>query len=1053
MRKIIPILSLVILCLSSYGQIDDPFVGMLKSTDEAEIAIVYTPNWGGIEDTVFAHIIDYSHTGDSLYSPSPRHRTAPVAEYNKSISAIALDWDADNHEDLIYAYYGYKIGFNTPGIIIAKGAIRHGGTQIDSSSVASINTVNMSNYNTSVAMAKGNFDNEPGDELLLAWKEIVGNNHTVKLQIFKINAQYILPKETMSIATKQYSSPWQSVDVSVGDYDGNGTLDIALGYVDSLGSSSIKPVVNFINISHNNGVFTFSSIARAQSPANSNHYTLALASGKINPSDSVRDRLVYVINYLTYENSDPIYKQQHIVYELSSGGTGNTGNYGSELSLGDQMPEIGVVIGELDAQGTPEVVIASAGNLRIYSANAHDDLIGRGSASYPFQSGGNNYATDFLGISDVNRDFRNEIMVAGNKELNDISGKYVVDLRGFNIKGSLDTLVAFGYPKIITPKYANSMSSPLRYAIAVADFNGGKLDIGRPRYFSRTDITPTVILNAPPTHFDKLNGHAYDVCKCRFWDTGTNDECQFLYTSYATTTQNSSTISTTFNSDWGVSSDVEVGGSFIGADVSAHVGANYGEKFSKVSSYNETKTITATYRTRWDDYIYGAINKIHYFEYPIDSNGIPAGYLLAAIREPVNIFTYTPTMGSLAEEFVPEHEPENLMSYRKYSNYAAQNPEVRNMIYAGTQVAFTQGQINPSQPGAILSYERSTVSSLQTDSTKEYGVQAGGSVEALGTKLEVEGTYSNSSLSTQTVESSSSVKVDLSLTVGLRDQLQEYSIRPYMFWSKRGALTIDYDVIIDNPNSNFWSVKYGSKPDFSMLLPWLNDTVKAPNTVVTDGEFYRKSKSIFYSKSEFVPGDTVTVYAYIYNKSLHNYNGSVQYQFYLGTPESGELLSDIFGNSLFTVDTIADRGRKLVSLKWRVPVGYSMATSKVYLSIDPNNLVDEIREDNNIGYKGFGGNPNPTAITEVSNATTEIMLVPNPADKYSQIDFEVKREGRISFCLQSLDGKVLKQLANENLTTGNYIVPFNTGELPNGVYLVTGEVNNQKVTKRLVVSH
>src|SRR5690606_39845932 len=80
------------------------------------------------------------------------------------------------------------------------------------------------------------------------------------------------------------------------------------------------------------------------------------------------------------------------------------------------------------------------------------------------------------------------------------------------------------------------------YAIALGDLDGDRVRLGTPTRYQITDILqPMVILNAPPIHFDIINGTAYDLNKCY-----NSNNCQF-HSIYQKVTTNSVEVSSTIN--------------------------------------------------------------------------------------------------------------------------------------------------------------------------------------------------------------------------------------------------------------------------------------------------------------------------------------------------------------------------------------------------------------------------------------------------------------------------------------------------------------------------
>ena len=98
----------------------------------------------------------------------------------------------------------------------------------------------------------------------------------------------------------------------------------------------------------------------------------------------------------------------------------------------------------------------------------------------------------------------------------------------------------------------------------------------------------------------------------------------------------------------------------------------------------------------------------------------------------------------------------------------------------------------------------------------------------------------------------------------------------------------------------------------------------------------------------------------------------------------------------------------------------------------------------NINFNGtFGG---PTGIINLSGLTPEKYSLsqnyPNPFNPATKIKFEVAKNSLVSIKIFDVLGREVKNLVNDNFTTGTYEVTFNASEFSSGVYfykMVSGD--------------
>lgn len=91
-------------------------------------------------------------------------------------------------------------------------------------------------------------------------------------------------------------------------------------------------------------------------------------------------------------------------------------------------------------------------------------------------------------------------------------------------------------------------------------------------------------------------------------------------------------------------------------------------------------------------------------------------------------------------------------------------------------------------------------------------------------------------------------------------------------------------------------------------------------------------------------------------------------------------------------------------------------------------------------------------VEEQENKGINVMVYPNPANEVANIRIELENAGDVTMNVTDLSGKVI---ANSNLghrNAGTHIIPVNTTEYANGIYLFTLDVDGTKITRRIVVN-
>ncbi|MEO5644230.1 MAG: M43 family zinc metalloprotease [Bacteroidia bacterium] len=129
-----------------------------------------------------------------------------------------------------------------------------------------------------------------------------------------------------------------------------------------------------------------------------------------------------------------------------------------------------------------------------------------------------------------------------------------------------------------------------------------------------------------------------------------------------------------------------------------------------------------------------------------------------------------------------------------------------------------------------------------------------------------------------------------------------------------------------------------------------------------------------------------------------------------------------------------------------VPATYAASRTRFKFEWTGGNYGNEFYiDDININSVNVG-------IDEISSVSY-FDLFPNPAQDNSSIKFNLKESEHVKITMTDLNGRVVKQISDENFSLGEHVVAFSTAELAAGMYLVTIDDGTSKQVKKLSVNH
>lgn len=578
--------------------------------------------------------------------------------------------------------------------------------------------------------------------------------------------------------------------------------------------------------------------------------------------------------------------------------------------------------------------------------------------------------------------------------------------------------------------------------LAMPDFNGG-YQLGNPVKTIKNLIQPTIIINAPPTHFDKLEGLVYDV---NFLTS--NEINPDFYTQFITSMSSENVVNTALNRSWGVSASA-TGGFNIGLyKVKATVQASYGQDFAESNTTTEYIQVTQESTATTDDKIYGLKSEYHVYEYPVFVEGEFLGNMLSSI--PVyDAPVWKESKNSELVDFVYTHEPGNIMSYPYYEDVSS-NPNILSDF--NTFVQNTGFSIsNSSNESWTLEY--STLEGESIEKSASFGLSVGVKASGIGWSASVRGDYDQSNMTSHSTTIGKGFMIKANFDK-LDDSFGEtgYTLYPYLYWSKCGALVLDYKVDI-NPYNSWWSEKYGNKPDLAFILPWRLDPEKDHNLTNESKRMLTSDIRIYPSNPQ--PNDTATITITLRNFSLMDNNNETLVRFYHGDPKNGgKLIADINGESIKYFPEVEARKMQTLSFDWVCPDDLN-DMPWVFAVIDPDNLIDEVHEDNNTAFAMLNTEFPEYIRTEINETAQEqeflFDIYPNPAGSDVSFSFLLEKNELITVNLYNNLGQKIETLFEKSLAAGTQNFSINIEQFPIGIYYCQVWAGNKVNTQKLVI--
>lgn len=784
-----------------------------------------------------------------------------------------------------------------------------------------------------------------------------------------------------------------------------------------------------------------------------------------------------------------------VLVDPCDGTTPNYYTYSSFL-FSDERIAVDVASGDLDGDLDDEVVVATSSRIFVLNGGVRTFADGfrnlsltlltdfNVASSFHTLTGGEaNYADNMLAVGNIDplsgnfgSNFRAEILIGKNIHLisdpinNDITQSFKLTAYGFNESGSQGA-INWSNPVIKAEKTAiaprNSGYKIRRFSVAFGDTDGGSVILGNP---TRTEISeilnPSLILNAPPTHFDVFDQQTYDVCN--LYDVGQSPpsaSVNHFYSEYEEILNESFSFSSNFTTDWAVSGSVEAGFAAGGFSLGGKLTHTYGERFAKIAESSIERTITQTRTALKDDELLAYLVDYSIFEYPVFRLGETTALTHVAVVVPKNVRETFTGARSPIHTYKSSHQHGNLFSYPS-SITDLDVSQNATQVFDGT----LKSQEIKKGSGFNASFEVSQAEVMtegvetEVSTNTTLAANIGGAFKGFGLSASVEGSYSTSDLQTRSSSYREEVKLKGFLGEGEGSTIPgdyPYVLTPLVYWNSEGALVMDY--LVDINKSGFWQSFY-DKPDASFLLTDPHKTqkgIESPSTYNNTDRY--KTRDIIFDKRP-TPGAAINITARIHNYGFSDIPANtLDVAFYYVDPDGTDTLESI-GLTVLSEGILGrDNGfdKTTISIPWTVPANIG-PNSKIVAIIDPsNNLPNEVHDypngngvSNNIGWTCLL-NPNcnvseaeaifyPDGITSTDDelmSQLKINAFPNPFKDRIKLEIGLETPQNMTIEIFDLQGRVLYQKSNILMTPGKSSLEISTTGWAEGMYIykVSGE--------------
>jgi hypothetical protein len=1084
---------ITIIFLGLFGQFDvlaqnensnDPLKGGRDLIDESKLVLFWSDRHGTNSD-IHHSIFDFISYGNPAIEDSLAEtgRTGIGGQYqtagDKAKDIVAGRFTGGDIDDVVMIWEGpnRSIIMAVPGIDAETMAwsaenvfvLKPEGTLVDDVYTR-----------RQMRIVKGQFTEDEREELLLTWWDADG---TVKMEIFNLGANGnpeapIVQHSSISLPLSDFNTLTRSAyyDVATGNFDGGDTDMIVLATIEEFDcefSFGCWDVIARVYRVAGGGLQLVDTAAFFRKMDNSNRWVgnIAVAAGDYAGSGSDQ---IYVGYHIPHEGSTHRWYLQGmwlennaLQYDTQDGGQ-------VHQTIGSRGFPLTLIAADIDLDGKDELVYAGR-TLQIFRADSLMRFNQISGGSLGTEPGNHSRHTlivaDLDGGSAMWRENPNQVPeIAYIRNLTVSDDNFISTDGMFELNVLRFTAGQFNLQNVATIRYDRIDNSSTRYPLLVAgNFGDRGIRVGTPSFYRRTNIVqPLVIINAPPTHFDVFGETVFDVTGCYTGDCG-------FGATYFKEVQKTFEMSTEIMGDWQVGAGIDVGISNILGDVpvagdvvddvAGALGfgldfsfeASYGEGFSELTGGSQILRVEQEIETLQDDVVYATVVDYDIWEYPLYVRGRFAGNMIIVLPG-LKQNAWFPAKSPEGLAHRPYHEVGNILSYPRITG-PGDNNRIAESLRWDTGDRTTLGTQTSSWS---ISRQSDTFSETSSSTHTSIGGDLDISLPIPTVSINLNGDYSKETVNTHRTAVSDLEGLIVrfgGINTSMEGSESFYSITPYVYWDRSGALVLDYAVqpsISDIGGvPTWWQERYGQHPDLAFNLPWRNDAEKTGTPVTVEKR--TETKNIVINPQNAKPGDEVSITALVQNYSLLPFSDQAPVRFYAGDPDNGGIpITGTGANPDPVIGALAARGSGTVGTTWTVEGGGNGSFIRIYAVIDPDNTVTEIHKNNNKGW----------AVLRMDSATgvdddhegPELPAVfsleqnyPNPFNPSTTIRFSIHETSNVTLIVYDILGRRARTLIDDRLQPGEYSQVFNAGGLASGVYLYQLRAGNRVETKRFML--
>ena len=124
-----------------------------------------------------------------------------------------------------------------------------------------------------------------------------------------------------------------------------------------------------------------------------------------------------------------------------------------------------------------------------------------------------------------------------------------------------------------------------------------------------------------------------------------------------------------------------------------------------------------------------------------------------------------------------------------------------------------------------------------------------------------------------------------------------------------------------------------------------------------------------------------------------------------------------------------------------------------FLALEPGMKIEDFL-DPGTDPNDLDGNPWTSGIDDEQlseDVQLNLIIYPNPFQDQTSIQFELEKAGHVKIEIYDVAGKLITTIIDETYSGGQHTVQFDTGSLPNGVYLCTLKVDDVSLAHQKMV--